>query len=50
MPRSEYEALRQQYLDMRRIASQLAQMLDRGRRFRPSKCPSVTELVALVER
>lgn len=46
---SEFETIRRQYLDMRRIASQLAQALERRRRGKPSNSPSVTELVALVE-
>lgn len=47
------EATQKQYLDMRRIAAQLALALDRQRRwfrFKSNDSPSLTELVALVER
>jgi hypothetical protein len=43
------EAMRAQHLDLQRLALQLARALGRHeRRYRPSRSPSVSELVALV--
>jgi hypothetical protein len=53
MPCPECELTRKQYLNMQRTALQLAHSLDhieRGRRLKNDRNPSLTELVALVER
>jgi hypothetical protein len=48
-PCLECETTRKQYVDMRRVALQLAQALERWHRSKPRNSPSVTELLALVE-